>query len=141
MKKRSTGSFLSLRLTPITCRHQRKRHPCGCLFARGVEFSRELRARSSAALTVPRTVIHYRLRSTLALASTKEKGTRVGAFFFGGGEGSRTPVRKPLDMTFSVGSRSFEFPQDTPKRQAYTAVALLFMIGARASPDTRASLF
>ena len=29
---------------------------------------------------------------------------------YGGSEGSRTPVRKPLDMTFSVGILSFDSP-------------------------------
>ena len=40
-----------------------------------------------------------------------EKSARKERFFlFGGGDGSRTRVRKPLDMTFSVGSLFFEFP-------------------------------
>lgn len=31
-------------------------------------------------------------------------------YLFGGPEGNRTPVRKPLDMTFSECSLLFEFP-------------------------------
>ena len=31
-------------------------------------------------------------------------------FFFGGDDGNRTHVRKPLDKTFSVGSLFFRFP-------------------------------
>ena len=36
----------------------------------------------------------------------------------GGPEGNRTPVRKPLDITFSVGSRLVEFPSLGVSRQA-----------------------
>ena len=36
----------------------------------------------------------------------------------GGPEGNRTPVRKPLDMTFFVDSRSLEFPTRGAGRQA-----------------------
>ena len=32
-------------------------------------------------------------------------------FSFGGGDGNRTRVRKPLDITFSVGSLFFEIPR------------------------------
>ena len=39
----------------------------------------------------------------------------------GGPEGNRTPVRKPLDMTFFVDSRSFEFPARGAERQALLA--------------------
>ena len=36
----------------------------------------------------------------------------------GGPEGNRTPVRKPLDMTFFVDSRSLSFPTHGAGRQA-----------------------
>ena len=39
-----------------------------------------------------------------------KKSTLRYSFVFGGPEGSRTPVRKPLDMTFSVGSLLFRIP-------------------------------
>ena len=37
---------------------------------------------------------------------------------FGGGEESRTPVRKPIHTAFSGCSRLFTFPYPTAKRQA-----------------------
>ena len=37
--------------------------------------------------------------------------------FFGGGEGSRTPVRKPVHMVFSERSRWLEFPGTVAHRQ------------------------
>ena len=37
----------------------------------------------------------------------------------GGGEGSRTPVRKHLDITFSERSLSFTFPRLSAGKQAH----------------------
>ena len=42
----------------------------------------------------------------------KDDGKRIIFHrLFGGDDGSRTRVQKPLDMTFSVDSRSFESPR------------------------------
>ena len=41
--------------------------------------------------------------------------------FLGGPEGNRTPVRKPLDMTFFADSRLFNFPTPSVSRQALGA--------------------
>ena len=40
----------------------------------------------------------------------KKKAPERVLFSFGGGDGNRTRVRKPLDMTFSVGSLFFGIP-------------------------------
>ena len=46
---------------------------------------------------------------------TREHSKEHSLAIFGGLEGNRTPVRKPLDMTFSVGSQFLLFP--TTRRQ------------------------
>ena len=40
----------------------------------------------------------------------KKGSTAWCSFLFGGSEGNRTPVRKPIHRTFSVGSLRFEIP-------------------------------
>ncbi len=51
----------------------------------------------------------------------------------GGGDGNRTRVQKPLDMTFSVGSLSFEnSPAGASANRLSFRVALLCLIGSRA---------
>ena len=42
-----------------------------------------------------------------------QKKAPEGAFNFGGYGGSRTRVRKPLDMNFSVDSQSFKIPLES----------------------------
>ena len=54
------------------------------------------------------------------------------AFIFGGPEGNRTPVRKPLDMTFFADSLSLDFPTHPPADRQGKQVALLCMTGSRA---------
>ena len=52
-------------------------------------------------------------QSTMSDASAKKgrEGHIVSlSSLFGGDEENRTPVRKPLDMTFFVGSLLFRFP-------------------------------
>ena len=59
----------------------------------------------------------------------------------GGLEGNRTPVRKPLDMTFSVGSQFLLFP--TKCRQLTgnaQSVAPLCLIGSGATADASSPL-
>ena len=46
----------------------------------------------------------------------KEKALKLG-LFYGGGEGSRTPVRKHVHRVFSERSRSFTFPPLSYERQ------------------------
>ena len=53
----------------------------------GIRFSRELRARSSAALTVHRTVIHYRFPFESRLVIGRTESLLV---IFGGDDGIRT---------------------------------------------------
>ncbi len=54
-----------------------------------------------AAPACRRHAIQYRTRSTPSIDSPKEKGPPYGKpFSFGGGEGSRTPVRKPIHANF-----------------------------------------
>ena len=48
-----------------------------------------------------------------------EKAPTRGAFLFGGGEGSRTPVRKSLDTAFSECSPSFAIPLIGRRRTAF----------------------
>ena len=63
------------------------------------------------------------------------------SFIFGGPEGNRTPVRKPLDMTFSVGSQFLLFP--TMRRQLTgntQSVAPLCLIGSGATTDASSPL-
>ena len=55
------------------------------------------------------------------------------AFFVGGGEGSRTPVRKHLDMTFFGCITSLTFPQGSPTHRRRLSVVLSFMVGSRAN--------
>ncbi len=57
----------------------------------GARFSRGLRARSSAALTVNRTVIHYRSPSRPCPFQKKKQTTRVCFFFWSGLRGSNPP--------------------------------------------------
>ena len=59
----------------------------------------------------------------------------------GGPEGNRTPVRKPLDMTFSVGSQFLLFP--TVRRQLTgnaQSVAPVCLIGSGATTDASSPL-
>ena len=49
--------------------------------------------------------------------SIKSEPIRFGFTCFGGGEGSRTPVRKPVHMVFSERSRWLEFPGTVAHRQ------------------------
>ena len=58
------------------------------------------------------------VRRSIQRGYQKEKATYGWLFLFGGPEGSRTPVRKPLDMTFFADSLSFEFPPQSADRQA-----------------------
>ena len=93
--------------------------------------------------TVHRTV--FSLRS-IPLILWNEKITREHSkehslAIFGGLEGNRTPVRKPLDMTFSVGSQSLLFP--TGRRQLTgnaQSVAPLCLIGSGATADASSPL-
>ena len=51
---------------------------------------------------------------------------RCASFLYtlrGGGEGNRTPVRKPLDATFSGCRKSTELPESTADSQAVISVA------------------
>ena len=66
----------------------------------------------------------------------QEKRARVGSFF-GGSEGNRTPVRKPLDITFSVGSPFFQFPRKAPKGRLFPQRAILCLIGSMANRRCR----
>ena len=51
----------------------------------------------------------------------------------GGGDGNRTRVQKPVDMTFSVGSLSFRNSRAGASANRLSfAVALLCLIGSRA---------
>ena len=62
----------------------------------------------------------FMLRSTPVLClHQKQKAPARGAFAFGGGEGSRTPVRKSLDTAFSECSPSFEIPLIGRRRTAF----------------------
>ena len=54
------------------------------------------------------------------------------AFIFGGTDGSRTRVQKPLDITFSVGSHSTEIPAEHAEGQARSLVAFLCMTVTKA---------
>ncbi len=47
-----------------------------------------------------------------------------GVLCFGGGEGNRTPVRKPLDITFSGCRISTVFPGDAAGIQAASRSSL-----------------
>ena len=51
----------------------------------------------------------------------KKPGARYGPRLLhnGGGEGSRTPVRKPVSKTFSERSRSFQIPPAHPLPAGY----------------------
>ena len=52
---------------------------------------------------------------------------------YGGGDGNRTRVQKPLDMTFSVGSLSFFISRaGTSANRLSFAVALFCLTGSRA---------
>ena len=57
----------------------------------------------------------FGVRFLATLVSTKKiKTAQGGLYFFGGGEGNRTPVRKSLDTTFSgcrVSTVSFPRPR------------------------------
>ena len=57
-----------------------------------------------------------------SISISHKKGSRhkSTSILFGGDEGNRTPVRKPLDMTFSVGSLLFRIP---PQRREQTRSA------------------
>ena len=58
-------------------------------------------------------IFGVRVLATLA-DSKKIKTAQGGLYFFGGGEGNRTPVRKPLDTTFSgcrTSIRAFPWPR------------------------------
>ena len=57
------------------------------------------------------------------LIQRQTKKEPKGSFVFGGGEGNRTPVRKPLDATFSGCRESTEFPKSTADSQAVIPVA------------------
>ena len=59
----------------------------------------------------------------------KIKATQRVAFIFGGGEGSRTPVRKQLGKNFSGRSLLFTFPQ-TGGNKHPTAFSSFMMHGA-----------
>ncbi len=52
------------------------------------------------------------------MKNTKSEPLQFGFDVFGGGEESRTPVRKPIHTAFSGWSRSFTFPCPTAERQA-----------------------
>ena len=81
------------------------------------------------------------VRFPFNMGSSKHKSTLLGAFCFGGPEGNRTPVRKPLDMTFSVGSQFLLFP--TTRRQLTgnaQSVAPLCLIGSGATTDASSPL-
>ena len=61
-----------------------------------------------------RTVLFFhcvRFPSYNFVAKTKEAHLTCTSFLFGGPEGNRTPVRKPLDMTFSECSLLFKLPR------------------------------
>ena len=64
--------------------------------------------------TLPRSL--FSLRSTPVPFVPTNKKTPTWVFFVGGPEGSRTPVRKSVDITFSVGSRSIRFPHQCRRR-------------------------
>ena len=104
LRKRLDTRVLHL---PSWRNHRTRRVHCGHFVeARGVDS--RLRARSGAALTVPRTVIHFR---PVRLPPDKKPPHTQGARrSFGGGEGSRTPVRRWVDRTFSGCRRLLEFP-------------------------------
>ena len=70
-----------------------------------------LRARSGCVLT-PTGCHSFRTRSTpyFFIIKKQKQGVKSLLLFFGGTEGSRTPVQKPIDITFSVGSHSLLIP-------------------------------
>ena len=92
------------------------------LFSGGGEGNRSrLRARSGRDLACPRHAIqHAPVRFPYVLEQQKKPPS--GALSVdGGGEGNRTPVRKPVHGVFSERSRSSGFPAAYADRQAYTA--------------------
>ena len=87
-----------------------KRPPCGvidgggegsssCIFACGK--NRRGRQRSRCRRHMPPACDILAVRLTSRSRNQKRKTPLKGVFFFGGGEGSRTPVRKRFDKTFS----------------------------------------
>ena len=91
--------------------------------------------------TVHGAVFHcVRFPSSYYRAKLKERDKTL-SLNFGGPEGNRTPVRKPLDMTFSVGSQFLLFP--TKCRQLTgnaQSVAPLCLIGSGATTDASSPL-
>ena len=101
-----TAVFLNLLYLP-SWRNHRTRRVHGGHLVEAREVDSRLRARSGAALTVPRSGIHFR---PVRLPPHKKPPHTQGARrSFGGGEGSRTPVRRWVDRTFSGCRRLLEF--------------------------------
>ena len=103
-------------------------------WSRRESLSRGLRARSGCAQTVPRTVFHY---APVRFPPFDQKNTgapRNGVPpYFGGADGNRTRVQKPVDMTFSADSHSFKIsPRGAPGDRLSGRVALFSMTDARA---------
>ncbi len=103
-------------------------------WSRRESLSRGLRARSGYALTVHRTVIHS-VPVRFPSFHQKQQGTPASGcpLLFGGADGNRTRVQKPVDMTFSADSHSFEIsPRGAPGDRLSGRVALFSMTDARA---------
>ena len=69
-------------------------------------------------LWVPPALIHYQPVRLPSLIKPKEKTRPSACFSFGGCEGSRTPVRKPLDTAFYECSTSFSLSHALADGQA-----------------------
>ena len=107
--------------------------------------SGEVYASQNPSVTVQkqRTVLFFhcvRFPSSYYRAKLKER-VKTLSFNFGGLEGNRTPVRKPLDMTFSVGSQFLLFPTTYRQRTGNAqSVAPLCLIGSGATTDASSPL-
>ena len=64
----------------------------------------------------------------------------IAPFLFGGGEGSRTPVRKPIPTDISERRRSLTFPHTKAGRHAFVLSSRKFMTRLSALPCSRSPL-
>ena len=113
--------------------------------SRGNSFQNDIRRKSSVTVRKQRTVLcsHCVQFPSFYLFAiiTREHSKEHSLAIFGGPEGNRTPVRKPLDMTFSVGSQFLLFP--TTHRQLTgnaQSVAPFCLIGSGATTDASSPL-